>query len=112
MPRSPTHTLNVGAQYEIAMDGFTLTPRIEMVHRSRIYYSNFQHRQTSQDPYTTLNGRVTFMTYEGGWYGALFVKNATDEQYLENVNETPGGGAGAFYGEPRTWGLEITKTFN
>lgn len=112
MPRSPTHTLNVGAQYEIALDGFTLTPRIEVVHRSRIYYSNFQHRQTSQDPYTTLNGRLTFVTNEGGWYGAVFVKNATDEHYLENVNETPGGGAGAFYAEPRTWGLEITKTFN
>jgi len=112
MPRSPTHTLNVGAQYEIGMEGFSLIPRVEVTHRSRIYYSNFQHRQTSQDPYTTINGRLTFVTEDGRWYGALFVKNATNEHYLENVNETPGGAAGAFYAEPRTWGLELSTSFN
>jgi iron complex outermembrane receptor protein len=112
MPRSPTHTLNVGAQYEIPMTGFSLTPRVEFMHRSRIYYSNFQHRSTSQDPFSTVNARLTMVTDDGRWYGALFVKNVTDEHYLENVNETPGGGASAFYGEPRTIGVEISTSFN
>lgn len=112
MPRAPAHTLNLGAQYEVQMDGFSIIPRVELTHRSRIYYSNFQHRETSQDPYSTYNARLTFVTNDGRWYGALFVKNITDEHYLENVNEAPGGAAAAFYSEPRTWGLELTATFN
>jgi iron complex outermembrane receptor protein len=66
------------------------------------------------DAYSLLNLRVGFRSNDG-WSGYLWVRNALDEEYFEQVAAAPAGqGAGhygAVLGDPRTYGLTLRLSF-
>ncbi len=66
------------------------------------------------DAYSLLNLRVGFRA-NGGWSGYLWVRNALDEEYFEQLAAAPAGqGAGhygAVLGDPRTYGVTVRLAF-
>lgn len=107
MPRSPKHTINLAAQYDASVGNFTVSPRVEFVHRSKMYFSEFERDLTAQPAFSLWNARLTVGPERGNWSVAIYGRNLTDEAYFETVNEGPNGNAGAFYGAPRTYGVEL-----
>ncbi|MBL8773333.1 MAG: TonB-dependent receptor [Phenylobacterium sp.] len=118
LPRAPKHTVNVAAQYEADLGGgWRLTPRVEYAYRSRVYFSQFNHIETSQGGFALVNARVTLAEPSGRWTLAAFGRNLTDKDYLEYISEANGGGVppgnvvSGFYAAPRTYGLELRARF-
>lgn len=111
LPRSPRHTINLAAQYAAEVVTVTVTPRVEFVHRSKMFFSEFERDLTAQRAFSLWNARLTIAPDEGAWSLALYGRNLGDKAYFETVNEGPNGIAGAFYAAPRTYGIEFSVRY-
>lgn len=122
-PVSPEDTMSFGIQ-QTFMTGFgTLTPRLDYLYKSEIYYGLDDGAHTAfekdidlagQRAYSVVDLRLTWADNDGDLNIAAFVKNATDERYQVGIASVADSTATYFrtFGEPRMYGLEIRKTFN
>jgi iron complex outermembrane receptor protein len=123
---SPPVSLNLRASYEIPLGRFgSLTPRLDASFRDKTYFvpgdsseNNLgregftKNEGATQDAYWTLNGRIAYRVPSGGMEIAAWVRNLTDEVYLNNSLDASNG-LGTYldvHGAPRTFG--VTGTFN
>lgn len=114
LPNSPEFTVSLGAQYSMQWGDWDATLRGDYYHQtatfSRIYNSNAD----KLDAWSNLN--MTFTVENEGWglRFELFAKNLTDEEVLTDTyltDDSSGLFRNGFYGEPRTYGISVTKTF-
>ena len=106
---APRHTLTLGAEYRLPETPIgQLTANVD-------YFMQSRKSTATAEPayligrYGLLNARVTLSDIPigfGKWRLAGFVKNVTDKEYY--VAHFNAGLPGAFFGEPRTYGLELT----
>jgi iron complex outermembrane recepter protein len=110
-PRTPKLTGGLGLQYSFGLAQGSITPRLDTVYQSKIYFTT--NNQGAQDGYALLNGRVTWASPMNTWEIAVFGQNLTDEEYFNGKLSLVG-----FFGReqgnpavPRTWGLSFRRNF-
>lgn len=106
---APRHTMTTSIEY-----AFPETP-IGVLTANIDYSMQSKKQQSSTDPrylitdYGLLNARLTLSDIPvgfGKWRLAAFGRNLTDKEYY--ISHFNAGAPGAFFGEPRTYGLELT----
>lgn len=113
LPFSPKWTLALGAQYEIAVGDWGLTPRIDYRYQARTFFSAFNLPFEQQAGYGLLDARVTLTGPDERFSFALFGKNLTDKEYYtfgQNALAAQGV-AYTYIGRPREFGITAGVRF-
>lgn len=100
-------------EFEFGAAG-TLTPRLDVMHQSRIYFgANPRNLLTQQAPYSVLNARLTWRAQSMNWTVAAFVTNLTDELCYTGRSDQTNTFGDAFgeTGRPREFGLTVKRSF-
>lgn len=106
---APKHTLTTGIEYAFPQTSIgELTANIDYFMQSKKSSATGDARYIVGD-YGLLNARLTLSDIPvgvGTWRLSAFGKNLTDKNYY--ISHFSGGLPAAIYGEPRTYGLELT----
>lgn len=114
LPFSPDFSLAIGAQYEIPLGSWTLTPRIDHFMQSAFTSSIFNKPVDEFDGYSQTDIKLLLASNDGQWEIRGYVKNLFDNDDITRV--LPAGRlVGRFREvvilEPRTYGIEATIRF-
>lgn len=90
--------------------GTALTGFFQIEHAGETFTNTASN--LTEDPVTLLNANLG-LNFENGLSVTAFIRNATDERYVGTHIETPlqAGDQNAFVQPPRTFGLELRKSF-
>ncbi len=117
VPRAPENSGTLGLQYEVPVfSGATLMARLDVIYTDGFTFHPFNNQFDSADDRTLLNARISLKDIAVGNDGRLRIsawgKNITDEEYREwGIDFASLGYAGATYGRPATYGLDVTYEF-
>jgi iron complex outermembrane receptor protein len=106
LPQNPDSTLNVGVGYHAPLAGrHEWFARLDYQRLGEVFWEpeNF----VARDPLDLLDLRAGIRG-EGGWELVGWVKNATDEDWVQE-EANPNGIV--YYGKPRQYGVEVTYRF-
>ena len=113
LPNAPELQFNAIARYQ-----FPITHYLYMAVQGDMKYSDEMFKEATNDPlaqtddYLLLNARVVLADKKDIWEFALWGKNLTDEDYLEDSFVVDLFGiTGDLYNQPRTWGASGTYRF-
>lgn len=121
---TPDYTLNLSANYLMDTDvGYFILSGSYYMRDEYVLYEETDY--LSQDAYGLLNLSLNWESLNGDWYGAIHLKNITDEEYLvggytfvgkdDDGNWTPGTGFDqtliGYYGDPSTAHITIGYRF-
>ncbi len=107
MEGSPNHTLRVSASYHHPSG---LYGRMDVRHVGNVYYyDNVAQNLQKADTYTLANARLGWLY--GNWDVYAFVRNATDEKYIDAFNSNGMEGGKAGFGDPRAIGVGLSYSF-
>lgn len=114
LTRAPDWTVNASMSYKVPLgDGFLSSLTFEA---NALYNSSTVLRQYNSGPvdrqsaYALLGGSVTLADRDEKTSLSVFVSNLTDRLYKQNVSNFGNGSIGT-YGEPRTWGVRLSRKF-
>jgi iron complex outermembrane receptor protein len=107
----PDWTANAAARYGFALPG--VPGRFDiggyLYHQSKVYFDIQNSENIAQGGYTLYDGRATWTSSDERLEVALWGKNLTDKRYRTWGVEVAGAGiVSAYWGDPRTYGLEVT----
>ena len=110
---APDRSFNLGLTYTVPLSaGGSVSVSLDAAHRSRVFYREFNQKKDSTDPYTIVNLNVGWQSPGAAYSARLFVRNATDEAYVTNIQ-----GSNTTYGRQGSWnmprqvGVEVTRFF-
>ena len=111
LSNAPKISINLGLNYSTLLEsGSSLTFRANAAYKSKVYFSEFN--DFSQDKYTIIDLNAIWENAEETLRTRLFVKNASDEEYLSGyLSAATGGGRFGTWGRPREVGFEVTRNF-
>ncbi|MDO9474836.1 MAG: TonB-dependent receptor [Caulobacter sp.] len=114
LPNSPDWTISVGAQYTWTMGDWDATIRADYYRQTESFSRIYNAPTDKLDAWD--NANMTFTVANSGMGLSLeaYVKNLMDEEVLTDTyltDDSSGLFRNGFYGEPRTYGVSITKTF-
>jgi iron complex outermembrane recepter protein len=113
LPQTPKHTANGSATFRTpigALPGeFSLTA--SWSYRSKVYYDVGNSEAAAQGGYGLWNARAAWTTADGDLEVAAWVRNLGDKRYRTDGIEVPATFVVGYFGDPRTYGIEITKRF-
>jgi iron complex outermembrane receptor protein len=108
LTRAPEHSASAAAQYRWPIgDLGDLMLRADYAWQDKIYFQPENYELSAQDSYGLLHLRAALQAATG-WELALWLKNATDEDYWVHAFDSSFGsdlGASTVQGEPRMWGV-------
>jgi len=118
----PKKTYSLSANYTHPMDWGKVTAQVDWAYRGRVYYdddslfngTNGYPDFRYQSGFGLLNGRVGFTFDDPQMEVAFFAKNITNKRYIAyelDLTSTAIGFMSYVPGDRRTWGFEVTKTF-
>ncbi len=113
LPRSPATQAAFGAQWadEVAAWGASYFIRADLGYQSSFYGDTVN---VAEFPSRTVVNFRTGLEW-GSWKAALWARNLTDEKYASNaltiLQAASNNLQGAYYGERRTYGLELSYHF-
>ena len=130
-PYSPENNMTLGVDWDIAQTNYglwTANVTVSYLDEYEPYFDPDQNAVSQIDDRTLLNARVALTEMPLGDMGnleiALWGENLTDEDYRINTipfggvdqRVDPNGGSGvgwatSYFGEPRTYGVDITYSF-
>jgi iron complex outermembrane receptor protein len=108
MIRTPEFSGNVALDYVQPVSSGEVTYSINYAYQSRVYF--VEANNISQDPYGLLGARISWENQQGDWNLAVFGKNLTDEEYLNQILGQDFY-VGQTFGAPRTFGVQATYRF-
>ncbi len=113
--RVPKWNLSGAIQYDAPVGpDQTVTPRVDVSYRSRLYYSNnILATDSQQTGYALVNARITYRNDDLGFSVAGAVTNVFDKYYfttLTDQRESFGFLSGSV-GRPREWSVTLRKDF-
>lgn len=115
LPNAPDFTVSLGAQYTVEMDnGWTAVARADYYHQTDSFARIFNSAPDKIEAWSNVNLTVSLANADNGWSVEAFVKNATDEEALTDTyltDDSSGLFRNAFYTEPRTLGIGVSKTW-
>ncbi len=113
LPNAPHWTLTVGAQYSFDLPGgWDAVARADYYHQSQTFARIYNSPADRIDSWQNVNLTLTVANQAKGWILEGFVKNATDEHAVTDfylTDDSSGLFRNAFYTEPRTYGVAVTK---
>ena len=110
LARTPEHSVSGNINYEWLLDnGSSVIFNTNAMYQDEQFYSISNEAAAGDDARTLVNVNTTWDNNQG-WAVSLWGKNVTDEEYRAHSFAQSGM---AFYipGEPRTWGLSVTREF-
>jgi outer membrane receptor protein involved in Fe transport len=114
LPNSPEWTISLGAQYTWSMGDWDATIRGDY-YRQTDSFSRIYNADTDKlDGWDNVNATFTLVNSGYGLTFEIYGKNLTDEEVLTDTyltDDSSGLFRNGFYGEPRTYGVAVTKTF-
>ena len=115
--RTPENTFSLGVQYDIPplFDWGTLSVRVDANYMDDMVFHPFNNEFDSAEARWLMNARVNLTGIDVG-NGSLRLsawgKNLLDEEYREwGIDFASLGFAGNVYGQPRTYGLDLSYEF-
>jgi iron complex outermembrane receptor protein len=117
LPRLPEQTYFLAAQYTISSDYGVFIPRIQGTLKKDVDYcfdsTSCDTGLWLEDEQVDIGARVTWISTDGKWMGALYGSNLTDEDYLIGGSAlVESAGVGGFVSTaPRMYGAELKYSF-
>lgn len=111
---TPEFSAALGAEYRIGLPFGTLTPRIDLAHRSKTFFDAPNTGQVAQPTYDVLNASLRLAGHEDRWSIVGVVSNLTNKVYRVGGNSSltaASGYAEATYAPPRMWTIDFTYKF-
>jgi len=112
---APEFSAAAGIQYEFdAGDIGTITPRLDVTHRSSVQTEAVNNPLTRLPELTLTNARLTWENADSDWSVSLAVTNLLDEFYAEGMYARPNVPyfAGSYrVGQPRQWQVSVRRNF-
>lgn len=120
VPYAPEHTLALGVQYDFPATALgDLSARVDFTYKDEVVFHPFNNQHDAADARTLINARVSldsipvFGSSEHRLGLSLWAKNLSDEEYREfGIDFGALGWAGALFGEPRTYGIDLRYQFD
>ena len=115
--RAPENSGSLGLQYDFTPFSWgALSARVDVLYTDGYVFHPFQNQFDAAEDRTVVDARMTLQDIGLGQIGNLrlsgWVKNATDEEYREwGIDFASLGWAGATYGRPRTYGIDLVYEF-
>lgn len=118
-PYTPEEKISLGIEYQAGLGFAQLSARLDWTYTSEffVYHDAASANLTKVEQYDVVNARVTLSDMGVGAGGnsvkvALWARNLTDEEYrLNGIPFTTSGYAVNYYGDPRTYGVDVTYSF-
>ena len=115
LPYAAKWTISAGADYTFApIAGYEAIIGVELSHRSRVYFTEFNDGYNSQPPTTLIDASASFGPEGKGWRLFGFVRNLTDQTVRTGSTTYSGliGAArGVSYSPPRNFGVGAAFSF-
>jgi outer membrane receptor protein involved in Fe transport len=115
LPNAPHWTLSVGGQYTAELGaGWDLTARADYYRQTETFSRIYNSEADRIEDWQNVNATLTLDNDAMGVSVEAFVKNATDEEAITDTyltDDSSGLFRNAFFTEPRTYGLAVTKRF-
>ena len=111
---TPAWSLSGGVSYSVALPFGSLTPRLDLTHRSKTYFDAPNTEQIAQHGYVVLNASVRLAGESNRWQLVGAVTNLTDIAYRVSGNSSltaSSGYAEATYAPPRMISADLTFNF-
>jgi len=116
--QAPENSASFGLQYDFQPFSWgQLTARVDVAYKDEFVFHPFNNQFDSADDRTLVNGRLSLSEIQLGCCAntlrvSAWGKNLTDEEYRNwGIDFGSLGFAGAVFGEPRTYGLDVTYNF-
>ena len=105
---APELTVNLGVEYDFAIGGGRLTPRVDYSHISETYGTIFadEARGDRLEPRNIVNAQLTYESGDGDWRLQAYGRNVFDEEYVGAVKSGQ-----RYAGPPRQYGIRLTRNF-
>ena len=112
-PYTPKWTGSIGAQYDHAINPGLVSIRFDGSYQSSLFTDPSNSFWSKVDGYFIGNGRLSFTTNDKAWRIALEVQNLFDKYYFLTKSDvtTSLGIVSGRPGLPRTWSVNIKRTF-
>jgi outer membrane receptor protein involved in Fe transport len=114
LPNSPEWTISLGAQYTWTMGDWDATIRADYYRQTDSFSRIYNAKTDALEGWDNANATITVANSGMGLSLEAYVKNMMDEEVLTDTyltDDSSGLFRNGFYGEPRTYGVAITKTF-
>jgi len=113
MPQAPEFTMQFGAAYEFVLQsGGSITPRVDVNYRSKIYFDSTQTERLSSPALWQLDAQIGWTSQDGQIEAGIWGKNLTDEHYLQAISNIDSLGVDLLtYGRPATYGVFLRYSF-
>ena len=114
LPNSPPWTLSLGAEYTWDIGDWAATLRGDYYRQADSFARIYNSDADKIEGWQNLNVTFTVANPGAGWTFEAFVKNATDEEAITDTyltDDSSGLYRNAFYTDPRTYGVSVTKKF-
>jgi iron complex outermembrane receptor protein len=111
---TPRWNANASLTYAFdPMSEATLSFRLDWSYRSTVYYTTVNSDLLKSDPLNLLNGAVTLDVHSTQSQIVFWVKNLTDEVYLNGALDLGEalGANGLYYSQGRTFGIRFLQSF-
>lgn len=120
VPLAPKNTASLGVQYDFRPFTFgALSGRVDVTYKDKFVFHPFNNQYDSADSRSLVNGRLSLSDIklgccrEGSLRVSLWGRNLTDEEYRQwGIDFGTLGYAGDVYGEPRSYGIDVSYRFN
>ncbi|HYE44966.1 MAG TPA: TonB-dependent receptor [Caulobacter sp.] len=114
LPNAPKYTFSLGAQYTWRFGEWDATLRGDYYRQDDSFSRIYNSEPDKIEGWQNVNATFTVGNDNIGLYFELFVKNLTDEEAITDTyltDDSSGLFRNAFFTEPQTFGISITKTF-
>jgi iron complex outermembrane receptor protein len=112
MVQAPEWAFNLGVAADFELAGWQGSAGVAAAYRDRVYFSQFNHEEISQEAVTTWRANLSFVSPDERWSANVWGKNLTDEEiymgtFILNSTRTNAG----FLAPPRTYGVTLGFNF-
>jgi iron complex outermembrane receptor protein len=109
LSNAPAWSGGGAAVWEVGMGSRGLVSmRADVSWQSRVYFSPFNDRIQTQEPYALAHVRAAYGPRHHAWELAVFVRNLGNRGYITGAFTAPVTAIGGRPGEPRQWGTQVT----
>jgi iron complex outermembrane recepter protein len=111
---TPKWSFSTGVSYRIDMPFGSLTPRVDLSHRSQTFFDAPNTPQIAQSGYEVINASLRFAALDSRWTLTGSVTNLTNKAYRVSGNSSltaASGYAEVTYAPPRMWTVDLTYSF-
>jgi iron complex outermembrane receptor protein len=114
LPETPHTTLNIGTTFHFPVANIPgeFSVHGDWVYRSKVYFDIVNSTNIAQDGFGLFNARVAWSLPECNFEFAFWARNLADRRYKTDGTNVAGNFAAAYFGDPRTLGVELTKKFD